>query len=152
MLADQTSRPLVADASVASRRGSRDAENRSVAATHRQLTGDSSARCRLGHAPPRLQLELDRDCLRLRGLHIKTFDCSIDAPPLTGQATIDTVGDTTCSGIIGAGDEMPRFWIDCETSTICVEHTDECFDATFSAQGFSYTIPGKSSTITCTAK
>lgn len=84
--------------------------------------------------------------------NIKTFDCSIDAPPLTGQATIDTVGDTTCSGIIGAGDEMPRFWIDCETSTICVEHTDECFDATFSAQGFSYTIPGKSSTITCTAK
>ena len=82
--------------------------------------------------------------------NVQAFDCTTVG--LTGQATIDTVADTTCSGIIGVDDEMPRFWIDCSASTICVDHTDECFDANFSAQGFSYAIPGKGTTVSCTAK
>lgn len=79
----------------------------------------------------------------------QAFDCT--AGDIDGSAVILAQNETGCSGSIGAGDEVAQLYIDCSTIEVCVEHEDECFPATLSAQGFSYTVTGKP-TIACTAK
>jgi hypothetical protein len=76
------------------------------------------------------------------------FVCETPSGPL-GTATITMPTDTGCSGFISAGDETAQLWIHCDTATICVEHVDECFDASTTATSFAYNIPDKY-VITCT--
>lgn len=79
----------------------------------------------------------------------QAFDCT--AGDLEGSALILGQNETGCSGSISAGDETAQFYIDCSTIEVCVEHENECFPATLSAQGFSYTVTGKP-TVACTAQ
>jgi hypothetical protein len=84
------------------------------------------------------------DCAVCNGLQ---FDCAAGANQ--GTATIIGPEGNGCHGTITIS-ETDQLWIRCGTNQVCVEHEDECFEAHGNASGFSFFIPGKELTVSCT--
>lgn len=66
-------------------------------------------------------------------------------------------GDTAgCNGSLSSGNESVSFTLKCDEKKFCLKEsgssTEECFDATFGDNSFTYTIPADGKVNTCTAK
>jgi hypothetical protein len=79
--------------------------------------------------------------------NIDAFDCTVDTS--TGQASIIEPSEDGCTGTIGDGSSSDPLWLKCDTDQVCVEQEGTCYDATFTADSFTYQITG-GSTVTCT--
>ncbi len=75
---------------------------------------------------------------------LDALSCDAGGEPLV--VTIDASTAQSCTGTIGGAEPI---WIHCSTSTVCVEHEDECFAAELRPNGFSYTVPGKNVVVDC---
>lgn len=77
------------------------------------------------------------------------FDCAVGSGQ--GTATIAGTDADGCFGTITV-DETDQLWLRCGASQVCVEHDDECFDATGNSAAFSFVVPDKDLHVTCSAQ
>jgi hypothetical protein len=73
-----------------------------------------------------------------------------------GTGKVSGADATSCSGTLATTNDFGSFVLHCDTGKICIREgstkPEECYDATFAGQSFTYTIPQDGKVNTCTRK